>query len=83
MSETVTKVRRGEIKEFLHRNIFRVKLYNGVLIDAVMPNELLPAFDINVPITRWHFQYVDVELRDPPQLAKIISIERPTGLCGA
>ena len=75
------KIREGRLMEFLHRNLFRVKLYNGVEIVAMMPDELLPSFDPNIQLTKYNRPYVDVEIREAPQTSKILAI-RPTCWCG-
>jgi hypothetical protein len=48
-----------------------------------MPDELLPAFDFKMPISRRVVQYVEVELREAPQMTKIVSIQQPSPLVGA
>ena len=77
------KIRTGQLKEFLHRNKFRVELYNGVNITAVMPDDLLPAFDVNVPLSHYVWQYVEVELREAPLMPKIVSIQPRSELSGS
>jgi hypothetical protein len=77
------KIRVGQLVEFLRRNLFRVKLSNGVDIVAVMPDELLPSFDPNVQLTRYNYPYVDVEIGELPQSPKIVAIRRSSGWCGA
>lgn len=76
MAEAAPKIREGFLMGFIHRNLFRVKLYNGVEIVALMPDELLPSFDPNVQLTKYNRPYVDVEIREPPQLPKIIAIRK-------
>jgi len=79
-----SKLREGKLVEFLHRNLFRVKLShgNGASIVAVMPDELIPSFDPNVQLTRYNYPIVIVELRDPPQLPKIVDLQGPGGWSG-
>ena len=66
---------------FLRRDLFRVKLENGITIEAVMPEELFPVYDPSVRLTRVNRPYVDVEMREPPALPKIVAARR-SGFCG-
>jgi hypothetical protein len=75
------KVREGVLMGFVHRNIFRVRLYNGVEIVATMPDELLSSFDPNVQLTKYNRPYVDVEIHEFPLMSKIIAVRR-SGMCG-
>ena len=76
-------VRTGRLMQFLHRNLFRVQLSNGVSVVAVMSDELLPSFDVNVQLTKYNRPPVDVDLRESPQLPKIIAIAiHPDAWCG-
>jgi hypothetical protein len=79
--ELAGPVRSGRIIAFVHRNRFRGQLDDGTTIEAVMPSELLPAFDPNVRLTIVTRQSVQVEMREPPALPKIVHI-RPSGFCG-
>ena len=76
------KIRKGRLVEFVHRNLFRVKLTDGVEIVAVMRDKLLPSFDPNVQLTRYNYPYVDVEIRESPQSPKIVGIRSSGGWCG-
>jgi hypothetical protein len=76
------KVREGRITQFIRRNLFRVKLENGVNIDAVMADEVLPKFDPNLQLNFYNWPHVEVEMREPPALPKIISLRRSGGWCG-
>jgi hypothetical protein len=73
--------RTGQLVEFLRQNLFRVKLSNGVPIIAVMPDELLPSFDPNMQLSKYNYPHVVVDMREPPQLPKIIEIHR-SSWCG-
>jgi hypothetical protein len=79
---TTPTTREGTLVEFLRRNLFRVKLSNGVAIVAVMPDELLPSFDPNVQLTKYNYPLVDIEMREPPQMPKIVAIKGSGGWCG-
>jgi len=46
----VGPVRHGRLTEFLRRDLFSVKLDNGVTITAVMPEELSSIYDPNVSL---------------------------------
>lgn len=74
--------RRGYLAQFLWRNLFRVRLENGVAIVAVMADELIPSIDPNVPLSRYHPLLVDVEMREWPQTPKIVDMVR-VGFCGS
>ncbi len=69
----VGPVRHGRLTEFLRRDLFSVKLDNGVTITAVMPEELFPIYDPNVSLSfgpAWIS--VEVEMREPPALPRIV-----------
>jgi hypothetical protein len=71
---SVGPVRHGRLTEFLRRDLFSVKLDNGVTITAVMPEELFPIYDPNVSLSfgpAWIF--VEVDMREPPALPRIIT----------
>jgi hypothetical protein len=74
--------RKGTLVECLNRNLFRVKLSNGVAIVAFMPDELLQSFDPNVQLTKYNYPRVVVEMREAPQMPKILEVRRPGGWCG-
>jgi hypothetical protein len=76
-----TRIRCGRLTEFLRRNLFTVELDDGITITAVMPEELFPIYDPNVPLTRVNWVSVDVEMREPPALPKIVAARR-TAFCG-
>ena len=81
-TEFTPTIREGALVEFLTRNLFRVKLCNGVAIVAVMPDELLPSFDSNVQLTKYNYPRVTVEMREAPQMAKITAVLGSGGWCG-
>lgn len=67
-------VRRGRLTEFLRRDLFHVKLDNGVTITAVMPKELFAIYHPSVSLNfgpGWIS--VEVEIREAPALARIVS----------
>jgi hypothetical protein len=69
----VGPVRHGRLTEFLRRDLFSVKLDNGVTITAVMPEELFPIYNPNVSLNygpAWIS--VELEMRDPPALPRIV-----------
>ena len=43
-------LRHGRLTEFMRRDMFSVMLDNGVMITAVMPEELFPIYDPNKPL---------------------------------
>jgi hypothetical protein len=70
----VRPVRHGRLTEFLRRDLFSVKLDNGVTITAVMPEELFPIYNPDVSLNfgpAW--VSVEVEIREPPALPRIVS----------
>ena len=70
----VGPVRHGRLTEFLRRDLFSVKLENGVTITAVMPEELFPIYNPNVSLgfgPAWIS--VEVEMREPPALPRIVT----------
>ena len=68
--ELARPIRRGQILAFLYRNLFSVRLNDGITITAVMPEELFPIYNPNVPLNRINRPSVDVEMRDPPALPR-------------
>jgi hypothetical protein len=66
---------------FLYRDLFSVQLDDGITITAVMPEELFPIYDPNVPLNRVNRPSVDVEMREPPALPKIVAASR-SSFCG-
>jgi hypothetical protein len=71
----VGPVRHGRLTEFLRRDLFSVKLDNGVTITAVMPEELFSIYDPNVSLgfgPTWIS--VEVEMREPPALPRIAAV---------
>jgi len=70
----VGPVRHGRLTEFLRRDLFSVKLDNGVTITAVMPEELFSIYNPNVSLgfgPAWIS--VEVEMREPPALPRIVT----------
>jgi hypothetical protein len=54
--------------------LFSVKLDNGVTITAVMPEELFPTYNPNLPLARGeNWISVEVELREPPAIPRIVT----------
>lgn len=74
--ELAERIRRGRLTEFLRRDLFSVVLDDGITITAVMPEELFSLYDPNVPLTGVYWVSVQVELREPPALPKIIAGRR-------
>jgi hypothetical protein len=67
-------IRHGRLTELLRRDLFSVKLDNGVTITAVMPEELFPIYDPNASLTRGaNWISVEVEIREPPALPRIVT----------
>ena len=75
------RIRNGTLMEFLRRDLFTVRLDDGIKITAVMPEELFHVYDPNVRLTKVNRLNVDVEMRDPPALPIIIAA-RSSGFCG-
>ena len=75
------RMRRGSLMRFLRRDLFLVQLDDGVTITAVMPEQFFSWYDPNVQYTRVNRPPVDVEIREPPALPKIIRVG-PSGFCG-
>jgi hypothetical protein len=75
------RIRTGHLMAFLRRDLFTVELDDGIAITAVMPEELFSIYDPNVRLTRVNRPSVDVEMREPPALPKIISARR-SSFCG-
>jgi hypothetical protein len=74
-------MRSGRLMEFLHLDRFTVQLDDGRKITAVMPEELFAIYDPNVKLTRVNRPHVEVEMRDPPALPRIVSAHR-SSFCG-
>jgi hypothetical protein len=74
-------VRRGILTEFLRQDRFRVRLDDGVEVTAAMPEELLPLGGLirSHPPPVWHID-VEVELRKPPRMHRILHVAEPTVL---
>ena len=66
---------------FLRRDLFTVELDDGITLTAVMPEELFPIYDPNVPLNRVNRPSVDVQLREPPALPRIVAARR-SSFCG-
>jgi hypothetical protein len=75
------RVRSGSLIEFLRRDLFTVQLDDGRKVTAVMPEELFSIYDPNVRLTRVNRPRVEVEMRDPPALPRIVSAH-PSSFCG-
>jgi len=81
MSEAAERIRSGQLMAFLHRDLFLVQLDDGITITAVMPEELFPIYDPNERLTRVNRPSVEVEMREPPALPKIVRAWR-SSFCG-
>jgi hypothetical protein len=68
-----TKKVSGTITQFLRRNLFSVRIDNGQTVTAVMPAELLHFAVECKPGLRTPFVDVEVELRKPPRIHRIVS----------
>jgi hypothetical protein len=67
-------LRHGRLTEFLRRDLFSVKLDNGVTITAVMPEELFPIYDPNLSLSVGaNWISVEVEIRDAPAIPRIVA----------
>jgi hypothetical protein len=66
---------------FLYRDLFSVQLDDGITVTAVLPEELFPIYNPNVPLNRVNRPSVDVVMREPPALPKIVAA-RPSSFCG-
>jgi hypothetical protein len=75
------RIRSGQLMGFLRRDLFSVKLDDGITITAVMPEELFAVYDPNEPLNRINRPHVEVEMREPPALPKIIAAWR-SSFCG-
>jgi hypothetical protein len=73
------RIRSGSLMRFLRRDLFEVRLDDGIVITAVMPEEFW--YDPNVHYTRVNRPSVEVEMREPPALPKIIRV-RSSSFCG-
>jgi hypothetical protein len=80
-NDLLKQFRYGYLIAFVHQKRFRVKLENGITIEAVMSNELMSQFDPNLQLTVANRPYVQVEMREPPALPKIVFM-RSSPLCG-
>ncbi len=75
------RLRSGRLVAFLRRDLFRVQLDDGVEVVAVMPEELFPIYNPNVRLTVVNRPSVEVEMREPPALPKIVRAW-PSSFCG-
>jgi len=76
-----SRTQRGRITQFLRRNLFRVQLHDGQEVVAAMPQSLLHvAANAQHGLRRW-FISVEVELRKPPRISRIVRAEA-NGLTG-
>lgn len=75
------RIRSGQLMAFLRRDLFLVQLDDGITITAVLPEELFSWYNPNVHYTRVNRPSVEVEMREPPALPKIIRAG-PSGFCG-
>jgi hypothetical protein len=79
--ELAARTRSGRLMAFLRRDLFTVQLDDGITITAVMPEELFPIYDPSERLTRINRPHVEVEMRDPPALPKIVRAWR-SSFCG-
>ena len=79
--ELAGRIRSGSLMRFLRRDLFQVQLDDGLTITAVMPEEFFSWYDPNVHYTRVNRPSVEVEMREPPALPKIVRV-RSSGFCG-
>jgi hypothetical protein len=75
------RVRSGSLMGLLRRDLFLVQLDDGITITAVLPEQFFSSYDPNVHYTRVNRPSVEVEMREPPALPKIIRVG-PSGFCG-
>ena len=75
------RIRSGSLMGFHRRDRFLVHLDDGLTITAVMPEQFFSWYDPNVHYTRVNRLSVEVEMRDPPALPKILRLG-PSGFCG-
>ncbi len=81
--EPAKKIRHGRLTAFLRRDLFTVQFENGVKITAVMPEEFFPIYNPKIPLTGGALWVsVEVEMREPPAMPKIVAVRR-TALLGA
>jgi hypothetical protein len=76
-----SRIRNGKLMAFPYRDLFSVQLDDGITITAVMPEELFPIYDPNVPLNRVNRPSVEVDMREPPALPKIVGAWR-SSFCG-
>ena len=74
--ELAARLRHGRLTEFLYRDLFTVVLDDGITITVVMPEEFFHLYDPNVSLTGGNWVSVEVEMREPPALPKIVSGRR-------
>ena len=72
----VTPIRNGILMRFLRCDLFQVELDDGIVIDAVMPEELFHSYDPNERLTRVNRPWVVVDMREPPAMPKIVEVHR-------
>jgi hypothetical protein len=75
------QIRSGRLMAFQRRDLFTVERDDGITITAVMPEALFPTYDPNVPPNRINRPSVDVEMRAPAALPRIVAA-RPSSFCG-
>ena len=75
------RIRHGILMDFVRRDLFVVELDDGITITAVMPEQFFSWYDPNVHYTRVNRPVVEVEMREPPALPKIIAVHS-SGFCG-
>ena len=66
------RLQRGQITQFLRRNLFTVQLSDGQSVTAVMPSNMIHlAVNFRHGLSYTHIA-VAVEVRKPPRLARIV-----------
>lgn len=79
--DMAARIRSGTLMFFLRQDLFVVQLDDGITITAVMPEEFLSIYDPNLRLTRGNRPAVQVEMREPPALPKIVAARR-SSFCG-
>ena len=77
----ITRTRNGTLIRFLRRDLFQIELDDGILIEAVMPEEFFHWYNPNVRLTRINRPSVVVDMRETPQMPKIIEVHG-SSFCG-
>lgn len=73
--DLAARIRHGRVTEFLRRDLFTVQLDDGISVTAVMPEEFFHIYHLNVLLSHYWLS-VEVEMREPPALPRIVSARR-------